>query len=468
MTSGLGHGTYRNMSDIDVAVARVAKETTGYQEAFDVIEVLQQAALDSGGDSTEHGPAALFAGGCVRDWASGKTPKDLDIATAMGPDDVVRALRRALKGCSTQLVGKHFGVVRVRPERDGQWYEVATFREEGPYTDHRHPSTVTWTTREKDAQRRDFTVNGLYFDPVSSRVFDDVGGLEDLSTSTLRAIGDPQRRFEEDALRLIRAIRFATRENYSIEPLTLEAMRRHAGLLDTVSPERIREEFIKIASLGGDRMARAFADIVATGLLAVVWKLMHPDGMQCPDERSISEIGHRLSSMNNLPEGPLRLSPFIAAWHVDLVTSSDSYSSWKSVIQEAAKRLRFSADEADLMIASLHAIWRSRGGSEVDAFRARRCAAHPQVAWHLSFARACAVPIRDAALVEAALFEIAKGWRIKPILNGGDLMALGATEGPMLGRLTKWLLAKQFRGDICDETSARHAVSERITRLRMP
>jgi poly(A) polymerase len=137
---------------------------------------------------------------------------------------------------AVQEVGKHFGVVRVRPGRDSDWYEVATFREDGTYSDARHPDSVVRSTREKDAARRDFTANGLYLDPLSGKVYDHVGGRADIEAGLIRAIGDPELRFKEDALRLLRAVRFAAREGFTIEPHTSAAMRLHKQLLRAVSP----------------------------------------------------------------------------------------------------------------------------------------------------------------------------------------------------------------------------------------
>lgn len=458
------------MSAIDETVARASRATEGFSSALTVIQVLQSAGAEfaAGAAAVPDDPVALFAGGCVRDWASGKLPVDLDIATALAPNDVIRTLRRAIKGCGTQLVGKHFGVVRVRPDRDGPWFEVATFREEGPYTDHRHPSTVKWTTRREDARRRDFTVNGLYFDPVSCRVFDDVGGLSDLQSSTLRAIGDPERRFEEDALRLIRAIRFAAREHYTIDPITFEAMRRHAGLLATVSPERIREEFLKIAMLGPNQMARAFGDLNASRLFDVLWRLVGRDGATLHDGSTTASVAQVLSALHALPQGPLRIAAFVGAWFVDSVREAASESQWKNQAQFACRALRLSGDEADLMVSCLKAIWRSRGSKVIDDFRARRCAAHPQSTWVMAFALASGVARATLDRVEHARAEVDAGFRIKPWLNGSELMALGVPEGPALGRMNRWLIAQQLRGDVCDEATAREKILERIRTLQTP
>jgi len=186
------------------------------------------------------GFTAYFAGGCVRDRLLGIEAKDYDIATSAAPEEVQEVFR----GRVTDLVGKSFGVVRVM--EDGEWFEVAMFRQDGTYVDGRRPESVTPATPEEDAQRRDFTINGLFYDPVAERLIDFVGGEADLRAKLLRAIGNPADRFAEDHLRLLRAVRFAARLRFEIETKTWEAMCAGASLIRTVSAERIRDEINKI------------------------------------------------------------------------------------------------------------------------------------------------------------------------------------------------------------------------------
>jgi poly(A) polymerase len=182
---------------------------------------------------------AYFAGGCVRDQLLGIEAKDFDIATNAKPEEVQKLFPRV-----TDLTGKCFGVVRVLVGED--FYEVATFRQDGPYQDGRHPESVRFATAEEDAQRRDFTINGLFYDPVAERLIDYVGGEVDLRAKIVRAIGEPAHRFAEDQLRLLRAIRFATRLMFTIEPKTWEAICAGASSIHTISAERIRDELNKI------------------------------------------------------------------------------------------------------------------------------------------------------------------------------------------------------------------------------
>jgi len=186
---------------------------------------------------TEAGHTAYFAGGCVRDKLLGLSPKDYDIASSATPAQVLKLFP------NSNEVGAHFGVVIVKHQ--GHHTEIATFRTDGSYKDGRRPDSVTFSTPEEDANRRDFTINGLFENPVSGEVIDYVGGLSDLKHKTLRAIGNPSERFQEDALRLLRAIRFATTLGFPIDPETYTAISDNAHLLAKISPERIRDEFSK-------------------------------------------------------------------------------------------------------------------------------------------------------------------------------------------------------------------------------
>ncbi|MEP0842429.1 MAG: CCA tRNA nucleotidyltransferase, partial [Phycisphaerae bacterium] len=184
------------------------------------------------------GHQALWAGGCVRDMLLGREPSDIDIATSATPEQIMALFK------PTRKVGVQFGVVLVR--KAGHWFEVATFRRDVNYADGRRPEQVVFTDAREDALRRDFTINGLFYDPITGQVIDYVGGQEDLRAGLVRAIGDPAQRFAEDHLRLLRAARFAARLGFQIEASTAEAVRAHAADLVRISPERIREELEKM------------------------------------------------------------------------------------------------------------------------------------------------------------------------------------------------------------------------------
>lgn len=201
-------------------------------------ELLKETAIDIVKRLREKGFNALFAGGCVRDMLMGYLPEDYDIATNARPDNIINIFKR------TVPVGVHYGVVLVI--ENGFEFEVATFRSDGKYSDGRHPDTITFCDARGDALRRDFTINGMFYDPIDDKHFDYVGGGEDLKASLVRAIGNPFERFNEDRLRMIRAVRFACRFNYNIENQTAEAIKTLCHKILTVSMERIRDELRKI------------------------------------------------------------------------------------------------------------------------------------------------------------------------------------------------------------------------------
>ncbi len=228
----------------------------------------------------EAGHVAYFAGGCVRDLLLGLAPKDYDVATDAPPDRVRQLFTQ------TQAVGAAFGVILVRHRRSV--IEVATFRADGEYKDGRRPADVRFTTAGEDARRRDFTINGLFLDPLDNdRVLDFVGGRADVEARVIRAIGDPERRFEEDHLRMLRAVRFAARLGFAIEPVTAEAIRRRATQLRRISPERVADELRLMLTPGGTRGA-AWRHLWGLGLIGEIMRPLPEDGRQpLGEERSL-------------------------------------------------------------------------------------------------------------------------------------------------------------------------------------
>ncbi len=244
---------------------------------------------------------ALWAGGCVRDLTLGHPPSDYDVATDARPEQVMDLFRKR-----TVPVGEQFGVVRVRgPHGTGLEVEVATFRSDGAYVDGRRPESVVFSSPELDAQRRDFTINGMFFDPFRGEVIDYVDGLKDLRDGVVRAIGDPAARFEEDKLRLLRAVRFAARFGFRIEPATRAAVVGMAEQLPVVAAERIAQELRRM--LVHDTRAEAMDMMMNMGLMAVVLppvvamkgvfqgKPMQPEG---------DLWDHVLLVLRNLPTNP--------------------------------------------------------------------------------------------------------------------------------------------------------------------
>jgi poly(A) polymerase len=217
----------------------------------------RDAAAELARRLTAAGHQALFAGGCVRDKLLGHEPEDYDIATSAVPSEVLGLFP------GSNEVGAHFGVVIAK--HGGHHIEIATFRTDGSYRDGRRPESVTFSTPQEDARRRDFTINGLFEVPDTGEIIDYVGGMADLKAGIIRAIGDAQARFTEDGLRLLRAVRFAARIGFTIEPATDAALRDCAHLLDRISPERIRDEFSKI--LTSPRRRAGVEHLVETDLI---------------------------------------------------------------------------------------------------------------------------------------------------------------------------------------------------------
>jgi poly(A) polymerase len=186
----------------------------------------------------DEGHIAYFAGGCVRDIVRRVTPKDYDVATSATPETVQKLFPR------THAVGAHFGVIIVL--ENGFQFEVATFRSDDAYIDGRHPTAVHFSSPEEDARRRDFTINGMFYDPVGEGVIDLVGGRADIAAKLVRAIGDPAQRFAEDRLRMLRAVRFATALDYEIDKQTWDALVANASSISQISAERIRDELVRI------------------------------------------------------------------------------------------------------------------------------------------------------------------------------------------------------------------------------
>lgn len=257
------------------------------------------------------GHEALFVGGCVRDGLLGLPVEDIDIATDAPPERIATLFPEV------RLVGASFGVCLVRAE--GHEFEVATYRKDGRYVDHRRPESVEYGTQEEDTQRRDFTVNALYYHPQSQRTIDRVGGRDDLAARRIRTVGEPSERFAEDALRLLRAIRFAARLDFEIEARTWDALRAAARDIAHVSAERVREELTLI--LLGAAPARAFRLLDASGLLAQV----------LPEVAALKGVEQ---SPEHHPEGDVFVHTLLALEHVEPRTP---VACWAALLHDIGK-----------------------------------------------------------------------------------------------------------------------------------
>jgi poly(A) polymerase len=242
----------------------------------------------------EAGHQAYLVGGCVRDLLLGRTPKDWDVATDCTPDRLLTLLAGA------EPIGAHFGVILWNG------VEIATFRSDGEYWDGRHPAGVRFETDPKrDAERRDFTINGLFYDPEHDRILDFVGGRDDLASGIIRAIGDPDRRFQEDHLRMLRAVRFSARFSFPIAPDTASAIERNAGKIVHIAAERIRDELSRILTEGGAR--RGFECMDRVGLLReILPEIQAMQGVaQPPEYHPEGDVWiHTMLMLEALPPSP--------------------------------------------------------------------------------------------------------------------------------------------------------------------
>jgi poly(A) polymerase len=203
--------------------------------------MLKEKAIEIVKAIQSHGKQAVFAGGCVRDMILNQIPHDYDIATNAKPEEIESYFNKTIP------IGKAFGIITV--EEDGDFFEVATFRNDGIYEDNRHPSSIEFSSMEEDAKRRDFTINGMFFDPCNNKLYDFVGGKEDIEKKIIRFIGNAEDRIKEDALRIMRAFRFSAKIGFEIDNDSLVYIKKHIDLLKNVSIERIREELGKILIL---------------------------------------------------------------------------------------------------------------------------------------------------------------------------------------------------------------------------
>jgi poly(A) polymerase len=375
----------------------------------------------------ENGHVAYFAGGCVRDELLGLTPKDFDIATDAPPNRVRQLFS------NTQAVGAAFGVILVRHKKSV--VEVATFRTDGKYLDGRRPEAVTFTTAEEDAKRRDFTINGMFLDPIENKVIDYVGGQEDLRSKVLRAIGDPNHRFEEDHLRLLRAIRFAARFGLEIEEVTATAITTNGPHLARISPERIADE-LRLALTAPTRV-RAWEMMERFGLDTVVfrfwqlpWKTPHPEvrggrsGILLPRVSPGERVQFGVALAAATLEYAAQRLPHLGDWQSIPV---------RTIVRALRQSLRLSNDEVDAMEGTLYGVEQLlKTVSPIEA-QLKRFLARPTAA--ASRAILAALPpeweSERRAELSSRLAELEKtDFAPTPLINGDDLTDAGLMPGP--------------------------------------
>jgi len=410
-------------------------------------------AIQIASELRSHGFQAWLVGGCVRDLILGREPKDYDIATDARPEELLRLFPRA------QLVGAQFGVVLV----DG--FEVATFRSDYAYADGRHPERVTFETDPKqDVLRRDFTINGLLLDPSALNsweykgdkeykeygVVDYVGGLSDLRAGIIRAIGDPEQRFDEDHLRMPRAVRFAARFGFAIEPVTWAAIQKlHAKIL-RVSPERIREELVRILTEGGAR--RGFELLDASGLLRdILPEVAAMQGVaQPPEFHPEGDVWtHTLIMLDGLrsPTPALALGVLLhdvgkpGTFRVaDRIRFDGHVELGERIAREILNRLRFSNAEIDQVIALIANHMRFSHVHQLRESSFKRMLRLNRFEEHLELHRldcASSHGHLDNYEFAKAKFEQSAPEELQParLVTGNDLIAAGYAPGPDFSRM---------------------------------
>ncbi|MFO0839309.1 MAG: CCA tRNA nucleotidyltransferase [Phycisphaerae bacterium] len=367
-----------------------------------------------------HGCEALLAGGCVRDLLRGEAPADYDVATNALPNRVAAIFPGA------RMVGAKFGVVLV--QRKGRWIEVATFRSDGAYEDGRRPASVTFGDARNDASRRDFTVNGMFLDPLSMTVIDYVGGRDDLRAKTLRAIGDPTARFEEDHLRLLRGVRFAARLGFEIEPQTWSGLIAAAPMLPTISAERVREELAKMLSHAS--RATAAELMRRAGLLVFLWP-----GAAWSEDQSREAVDR----LRDLPTDA-SFETALAEWLADRPATD---------VNSICHALACSNQQRDTVV------WLVEHQNDLvepdrpTLAHLKRLLAGP--AFHglrqLASSRIAATPDanrRQAALAARIEAIPADAIRPPPLVTGEDLLARGIPAGPLYKRVLDALYTMQL------------------------
>jgi tRNA nucleotidyltransferase/poly(A) polymerase len=389
--------------------------TTQRDFALDVVQRLRAA-----------GHEALWAGGCVRDQLLGRTPKDYDVATSALPDQV----RELFGERRTLAIGAAFGVITVLGRKPLTPVEVATFRTDGDYRDGRRPESVAFTDARHDAQRRDFTINGLFFDPVADQVVDYVGGVADLKARIVRAIGDPARRFAEDRLRMLRAVRFAATFDFELDDATLRAIRAMAGEAAKVSAERIGAELRRIL-LDANR-SRGVALLAEAELLTPLLPEVAPhatsnDAAWKRAQRWLENLG--------APTLPMAL----AALHYEMIDANSA--------RAIGRRLRLPNKEIDRTAWLLEKLPTILQAAHQPWPPLQRVLAHEGSTELLALAAAI-LPADDAGLARcrSELARPASEWNPPPLVTGDDLMAQGIKSGPHFSALLEHLRDEQLEG----------------------
>jgi putative nucleotidyltransferase with HDIG domain len=455
---------------------------------------LKEAAVQIVRTLRQQGHQAYLVGGCVRDLLLGREPADYDVATDATPDEVMRIFPE------TYAVGAQFGVVLVpvrpseghdfsravsgqqqsgalAPEDKADSIEVATFRNDGLYSDGRHPDQVSYTNSpEEDVRRRDFTINGLLLDPLDGdKVLDFVGGRADLKAGIVRTIGDPERRFQEDKLRMLRAVRFAARFGYDIAPETLAAIQRLAPQIAQVSRERIRDEIIKMLTEGRARQAFELLD-ESKLLTEVLPEIARMKGVaQPPQYHPEGDVWvHTLLLLEKLPEG---VSPTLALGALlhdvgkpptfraapDRIRFDNHAEIGARMAEEICHRLRLSNQDTEQVISLVGNHMRFAEVQRMRESTLKRFLRLPRFEEQLELHRIdCESSHRDLELYNFVREKLEstppERIRPQPLVSGDDLIALGYTPGPRFKEILAAAEDAQLEGRVQSPEEAREFV----------
>ncbi len=426
----------------------------------------------------QRGFEAYLVGGCVRDLLLGREPEDYDIATSAAPEQVMGIFPE------TYAVGAQFGVVLVplpeasvghdvsaRSSPKSRTVEVATFRSDIGYSDGRHPDEVRFSRDPaEDVARRDFTINGMLLDPVSGEVLDFVGGRADLAAGIIRTIGDPEKRFAEDKLRMLRAVRFAARFEYGIDPATFAAMQKLAPQIQAVSRERVRDELTRMLTEGHAR--RAFLLLDESGLLQeVLPEISAMKGVEQPPEfhPEGDVFVHTLLLLENLPHP----CPLTLAWGALLhdvgkpptfrvaerIRFDNHVEVGVKMAEEICRRLRFSTDETEQILALVDNHMRFGHVYRMKESTFKRFLRLPVFDEHLALHRAdCLASHRNLSTYEFVRQKREEvppaNLRPAPLVTGDDLIAAGHAPGPKFREILTAVEDAQLEGRLSSRDAA--------------
>jgi poly(A) polymerase len=414
------------------------------------------------------GYKAYWAGGCVRDMCRGVPPADYDIATSARPENVRKIFRKTIP------VGEKFGVVLVM--KRGVAFEVATFRGESDYRDKRHPEEVHFTDEVEDVKRRDFTINGLLYDPLADVVIDHVGGRVDIARRLVRTIGDPWQRFGEDRLRLLRAVRFASALAFDLEETTRKALRERAAEITSISRERIRDEIAKI--LLGPHPRRGFELLRETGLLVHI--LPEADALagvpQPPEFHPEGDVFvHTMLMLENMRRPSLELALGVllhdigkpATFEVkDRIRFNNHDTVGARMAEEILTGLRFPRKTVYRVVALVESHLKFMNVMEMRQSTLKRFIKDPDFADHLELHRLdCVASHGDLSAWQFCL-EKAREYESEvipppPLVKGRDLIALGFTPGPLFSEILTLVQDLQIEGKLASREEAVDLILEK-------